>query len=346
MIALLFAVTCVAALAGPLLSELQLKNLRSRMRLPIVEAPRLRRLKERPATLKTRRRNLLFNFRNGNLEETNLITEDLSCNGLLSICRNSSISDCFRTLSHDWNDQTNNTLEGQSVFESDVWVSQFMGIGSVSITDSNVGNLDRIIRDVSCHPLVEWVEADEAVYLQDEPDSDNPLYDVRSPRQRSLEKLNLTHPALRKLRRPVKPNDPKLDQQWHLKSQKLFEAWSTNKGDRDVLVLIIDTGYETHHPDLKDALWNNDRPGQGNTEFRNFRKIPLLLLTSPDGIHGDKHGLNPMQKNGDIEDDDGHGTHCAGAIGATTNNDVGVAGLNWGVKIIPCRFIGRGMAVS
>lgn len=41
----------------------------------------------------------------------------------------------------------------------------------------------------------------------------------------------------------------------------------------------------------------------------------------------------------DAYDDDGHGTHVAGIIGAVTNNGIGVAGVNWNVKIVPCKFL-------
>ncbi len=37
-------------------------------------------------------------------------------------------------------------------------------------------------------------------------------------------------------------------------------------------------------------------------------------------------------------DDYGHGTHCAGTIGAVGNNSRGVAGVNWNVKIMGLKF--------
>jgi subtilisin family serine protease len=41
-------------------------------------------------------------------------------------------------------------------------------------------------------------------------------------------------------------------------------------------------------------------------------------------------------------DDNGHGTHCAGIIGAEGDNDEGIAGINWHVQIMPLKFLGRG----
>ena len=45
---------------------------------------------------------------------------------------------------------------------------------------------------------------------------------------------------------------------------------------------------------------------------------------------------------GDPMDDNGHGTHCAGVIGAEGDNGEGIAGINWKVQIMPLKFLGRG----
>ena len=41
-------------------------------------------------------------------------------------------------------------------------------------------------------------------------------------------------------------------------------------------------------------------------------------------------------------DENGHGTHCAGIIGAEGDNEEGIAGINWKVEIMPLKFLGRG----
>ena len=51
------------------------------------------------------------------------------------------------------------------------------------------------------------------------------------------------------------------------------------------------------------------------------------------------HGFNLVEDNGDPMDDNGHGTHCAGIIGAEGGNGLGVAGVNWNVKIMPLKFM-------
>lgn len=47
----------------------------------------------------------------------------------------------------------------------------------------------------------------------------------------------------------------------------------------------------------------------------------------------------PWQSTGDPLDDSSHGTHCAGIIGATTNNNLGIAGVHKNVKLMGCKFL-------
>ncbi|NJM54321.1 MAG: S8 family serine peptidase [Blastocatellia bacterium] len=60
------------------------------------------------------------------------------------------------------------------------------------------------------------------------------------------------------------------------------------------------------------------------------------------GTVNDKHGFNANDNLSDPMDDNGHGTHCAGVIGAEGDNNEGIAGINWKVEIMPLKFLGRG----
>ncbi len=109
------------------------------------------------------------------------------------------------------------------------------------------------------------------------------------------------------------PNDPAFSQQqWNLKMLELEKTWDTIKGSRDVTVAVIDTGILINHPDL-----------QGN------------ITKGYDFID---HDNDPS----DTDPDFSHGTHVAGIIGAMTNNNEGIAGINWDIKIMPIRVIGPG----
>ena len=60
------------------------------------------------------------------------------------------------------------------------------------------------------------------------------------------------------------------------------------------------------------------------------------------GTFNDLNGYNGTDNISDPMDDNGHGTHCAGIIGAEGDNGEGIAGINWHVKIMPLKFLGRG----
>ncbi|HYT49116.1 MAG TPA: S8 family peptidase, partial [Pyrinomonadaceae bacterium] len=108
-----------------------------------------------------------------------------------------------------------------------------------------------------------------------------------------------------------------------------MRAWALTSGSEKTVVAVIDSGVDYTHPDLMNNIWT--RP-------------PIIKayqdddLTS-DGPIDDVHGFNLVEDNGDPIDDNGHGTHCAGIIGAEGGNGLGVAGVNWNVKIMPLKFM-------
>ena len=57
------------------------------------------------------------------------------------------------------------------------------------------------------------------------------------------------------------------------------------------------------------------------------------------GYIDDIHGIDTVNDDSDPMDDDGHGTHCAGTIGAVGDNGMGVAGVNWNVRIMALKFL-------
>lgn len=95
------------------------------------------------------------------------------------------------------------------------------------------------------------------------------------------------------------------------------EAWGITTGTRKggPIIAVIDTGIDTNHWDLKANLWTNPnevRDGKDN---------------DGNGVIDDIHGFNAINGTGRPNDDNGHGTHCAGTIGAVNNGrgSVGVA---------------------
>jgi subtilisin family serine protease len=138
------------------------------------------------------------------------------------------------------------------------------------------------------------------------------------------------------------PNDPLLGNLWGLNNTgqtggtsgadiNAPEAWDISTGSGDVVVTVIDTGIDYTHEDLAGNLWVNtaEIPGNGIDDDNN-------------GYIDDVYGINAITGTGDPFDDHGHGTHCAGTIGAVGNNGMGVAGVNWNVKIMACKFLSSG----
>ncbi len=106
-------------------------------------------------------------------------------------------------------------------------------------------------------------------------------------------------------------------------------AWTITKGDKKVVVAVIDTGIDYNHPDLKNNMWVNEKeiPGNGIDDDNN-------------GYIDDVYGWNANGKNGNPMDGNDHGTHCAGTIGAEHNNGLGVAGVMGDVSLMAVKFLG------
>jgi subtilisin family serine protease len=100
------------------------------------------------------------------------------------------------------------------------------------------------------------------------------------------------------------------------------EAWDLSTGSRASTVAVIDTGIDLDHPDLIDNLWVNpgEVPGNGIDDDGN-------------GLIDDLHGYDFVNDDPQPDDDQGHGTHVAGTIGARGNNGQGVVGVNWEVSL-------------
>jgi subtilisin family serine protease len=117
------------------------------------------------------------------------------------------------------------------------------------------------------------------------------------------------------------PNDPLFNavptQQWDMVKIAAPTAWNLPQTDAsDIVVAIIDTGIDYTHADLTGNLWADPT----NPAVHGFTCIGGSCVAG---------GL----------DDFGHGTHVAGTIGAVTDNGVGMAGINWKVKLLSLKFL-------
>lgn len=130
------------------------------------------------------------------------------------------------------------------------------------------------------------------------------------------------------------PNDPQYGQQWALKKVNAEQAWDLSKGNKNIVVAVIDTGVDSTHEDLKSSIWVNSKEIPGN------------------GVDDDHNGFIDDSNGWDFRDNDnlpmdltsernpGHGTHCAGIIAASGDNGIGISGIAPQISIMPVRFLG------
>jgi subtilisin family serine protease len=136
------------------------------------------------------------------------------------------------------------------------------------------------------------------------------------------------------------PNDPSYSRLWGLNNSgqtggvadadmDVAEAWDVTAGSRSVVVGVIDTGIDYNHPDLAANIWRNpgEIAGDGIDNDRN-------------GYVDDVRGWDFANNDADPFDDEGHGTHVAGTIGAVGNNGVGIVGVSWNVSLMALKFLG------
>ncbi len=136
---------------------------------------------------------------------------------------------------------------------------------------------------------------------------------------------------------PRVPNDPRFGEQWNMRNSNDAdidgpEAWATQTGSNDVLVAIIDTGIDYNHEDLQEQMWRN--PGESGDGKENNG-----VDDDNNGYKDDYRGWNFVFNNNDPYDNNQHGTHCAGMVGAVGNNGKGIAGVNWRVKMMAIKFL-------
>lgn len=127
------------------------------------------------------------------------------------------------------------------------------------------------------------------------------------------------------------PNDTYFVNQWALRNTgqyaygkagadiRMAEGWDVTIGSGDITVAVLDTGIDYNHNDLVWNVWRN----LGETSCTD------AVDNDGNGKLNDCVGWNFIDDNSDPMDDDGHGTHVAGVIGAKGNNSTGIAGIMW-----------------
>jgi subtilisin family serine protease len=137
------------------------------------------------------------------------------------------------------------------------------------------------------------------------------------------------------------PNDPRFSNQWQYINNgstggigndlDMDEAWEfatggvTAQGDT-IVVAVIDGGFDQTHEDLAGNVWknNNEIPDNGIDDDAN-------------GYIDDYLGWS-VTKQTDEFDKGSHGLAVCGIVGAVGNNNIGVSGMNWKVKVMHIEY--------
>jgi subtilisin family serine protease len=187
--------------------------------------------------------------------------------------------------------------------------------GWESIDDLDNADTLQTVAQYLARPEVEWAE---------------PNYDIELD---SVEGVESPLP-------PIRPTDPRFDEQWALANSgqrggkqgadiSAMHAWLTTTGTDKVVVAVLDSGVDYTHEDLAPNMW----------------KRPASIPAYHDAELGtveDEDGFNAIDNSSDPMDENGHGTHCAGIIGAEGGNNIGITGVNWKIRIMPLKFMNAG----
>jgi subtilisin family serine protease len=128
------------------------------------------------------------------------------------------------------------------------------------------------------------------------------------------------------------PNDTFYGRQWYLPQMQAEQAWDVSTGSPSVIVAVVDTAMDIDHEDLKENIWTNVRENFGNGKD-----------DDGNGFIDDIHGWNFLKASNEVRPAGGssvdhgrvHATLVASLIAAKGNNDIGIAGVAWNVRIMP-----------
>ncbi len=140
-------------------------------------------------------------------------------------------------------------------------------------------------------------------------------------------KIKFIFPNAKVQSRMLTPNDDLYDEQWNMDIIEASNVWEETTGGslidgREIVVAVLDDGIDVTHPDFANNIWSNPNEISGDG-----------IDNDDNGYIDDSQGLN-IQEGNDLHPLIDHGTKVAGIIAAKGNNSIGIAGINWNVKVL------------
>jgi serine protease len=139
----------------------------------------------------------------------------------------------------------------------------------------------------------------------------------------------------------ARPNDPLYTNQWNFPAIDMERAWDIQPGaSSEIVVAVLDTGMA-----YRTVTVSYDFPAfrLNGRNYPALGRVPVPFAAAPElGPSGSPRFVAPRDFIWDDNlpvDLDGHGTHVAGTIGQVTNNNDGVAGMAYNVRLMPVKVI-------
>ena len=126
-------------------------------------------------------------------------------------------------------------------------------------------------------------------------------------------------------------SDPLFDRSYGISKIGSPKSWTEfSTGNRSIVVAVIDTGVDYTHEDLSSNMWKNSKEIEANG-----------IDDDNNGFIDDIYGWNFVGNNNNPFDDNRHGTHVSGTIGALAGNGLGTIGVSPKVSIMACKFLSK-----
>lgn len=133
--------------------------------------------------------------------------------------------------------------------------------------------------------------------------------------------------------RGTAPNDAQYEEQWNLDKIEVEEVWDITTGGttvdgREIVAMVLDGGFDVNHFEVTENLWVNPAEIAGNN-----------MDDDGNGYPDDVHGYNFRGDSSIYTYESNHGTAVSGILGAKGNNEQGMSGVNWDIKMMMCQAI-------